>query len=955
MKKRLRIVITVALMLTLSFTLFACNTNESDDNGTNNGAVSGGDQNGGENGDAPEIANIETEIVEIDGKKYNRFTFSFTDGTQKVVDVEITEDEEEEKPDPQFKLIDGVLHVSYDGGLSWEKVEEDGGEEAPPETGEGDVTPPEAGDGEVADTQKFEDYDVVGSITNGYGGANGIVCLMTDNDSGDFETIVRVDEMFRKYGLVGGLGTVVKNLYLDGERTTLRTADVAKWNEFLDTGRWKIISHSMTHTKYASGSGETFAIDDDRIYEEIVESGELLREIFPDQRVLTYIMTGNASSVGVEDWSLREREKELIEQYYIGGRFGQNGNPVAIDKLDFSALPYETIYTSSLQNSISKVNACADQGKFYIVFNHYVIEEETLPILGQSSWTSLETMDALCAAVAKRQNDGSLWCAHLEDAVMYMREKNTATLEVSLVDGVIKILLTDEMDDEIFNHDLTVRVNLPLGTKAVKLVQGERVSFVATKTDADGTYAFLNIRPDGGEAQVYPAELEDVPTELAQEPPKTPSLFEDKGEILTFEDGSPVTDSARLIWADIGVEAFVTKKDERGVVCISKTVNTPEHPRLCFGTTLKNPEANATVFEAELFIEHTSGRGNVQILLMKDTAVSAIRTTLSIEGATKGILFNSFDATGGSQSATTTAKAGEWFSIRIEYYEGDKDTVKTKVFVNNVFVTESDLYYHSNTDYVVPAEDSEMVMISPANYFIGKVYVDNLSYRQVVKEYEAEKLPQEEPTEEHSFDDVVSEMGVSIKYSAKNPDAATVTQETEGNNNYLCYSKIRTDEQPYLDFLNTVSNSEAAAYVFKTRMKLDYTSGSKQVYIAFMCGSINNFLYNCYFDINSTGGLDFYDFNTGSVIRSPKNATTAKEGEWFDLRIEFYDGTRDTVRIKTYVNDILVYESSNYYPAYKEGETMYGAADITAVRVMGAWGYVGDICLDNLSTKQTKE
>lgn len=948
MKKALYLTMVMALILASAFTFSACrqteNSNGSNDEPPTNTAVG--------------IADISQSEVEIDGKSYNRFTFTFTDGSVKSFDVEIPkgadgsagEDGEDGKDGkdgvtPKFKLENGILYVSYDNGSTWEQLGDIDGEETPVEP-----------DDEVEESAKFENYDVSGSITNGFGGTNGIVVLITDNDGGDFETISRIDAIYRKYGLVGGLGTVVQNLYYDAERTLPKTADIAKWNEFLDTGRWKIVNHSMTHKKYASGSGSDFAIDEDRLYEEIVESGEILRNLFPNQRVLTYAMTGNPSSVGVEDWSLRKAERQLIEEYYIGGRFGTDGNPVAFENADYSSLPYATLSTASLNEMITKVNKCADEGKFYIVFNHYVIEKEALAVLGEASWTSIETMDALCAAVAERQNDGSLWCAHFEDAVMYMREKETANLSVSIVDGALKIILTDGMDNDIYNHDLTVKVNLPANTEAVKLVQGDRVTYVKAMTDADGTYALLNVKPDGGEAFAYPAKESDIPT-AENTTAKTPSIFaEELDEILTFEGTAPLSDYGRLTWAPADVTATVVDKDGDKVVLIDKPVVTPEHTRMNFPVTVKNPDANAVVFEADLFIEYTSGNPTVQVMLMKDSAISMCRTSFTVETATKQIMFNNFNGLGESESAKTTAKAGEWFKVRIEYYEGTKNTVKIKTYVNNILVSVSDKYYHANTDYVVQAEKSDMVFVAPNYNFVGKVYVDDISYKQVVKEYKEESVPEIDTStpEEHSFDTLAAQMGESIKYSAKYSDSATVTQEKDGNDNYLKFTKVRTDEQPYLEFLNTVNADECNSYVFQTRMKIDYTSGSKQVYLVLMCGSANNYAYNCYFNITDSGALAFVDFNQGNTVTSPQNATTATEGEWFDLRIEFYEGTRETLKIKTYVNDDLVYESTNYYTAYKDGETIIDADSLSSVRIMGAWGYVGSVCLDDLSVKQVK-
>ena len=83
-------------------------------------------------------------------------------------------------------------------------------------------------DEEEDDDGKVESFVTTASITNGYGGTNGIVCLMTDNDSGKFETMKLVDELYAEYGLVGGWGTVVKNLETDTSFTVLKTGVVAK-------------------------------------------------------------------------------------------------------------------------------------------------------------------------------------------------------------------------------------------------------------------------------------------------------------------------------------------------------------------------------------------------------------------------------------------------------------------------------------------------------------------------------------------------------------------------------------------------------------------------------------------------------------------------------------------------------------------------------------------------------
>ena len=119
MKKALYLTMVIALILASAFTFSSCrqteNSNGSNDEPPTNTTVG--------------IADISQSEVEIDGKSYNRFTFTFTDGSVKSFDVEIPkgadgsagEDGEDGKDGkdgvtPKFKLENGILYVSYDNG-----------------------------------------------------------------------------------------------------------------------------------------------------------------------------------------------------------------------------------------------------------------------------------------------------------------------------------------------------------------------------------------------------------------------------------------------------------------------------------------------------------------------------------------------------------------------------------------------------------------------------------------------------------------------------------------------------------------------------------------------------------------------------------------------------------------------------------------------------------------------
>ena len=246
----------------------------------------------------------------------------------------------------------------------------------------------------------------------------------------------------------------------------------------------------MTHTPYCDtvvvDGVEKKVVNEDKLKRELVDSIDLLRKIFPDQRVLTFAMTGVQSSVGADSDpdNLRAREREVIGENYIGGRFKSTG-AVAFDQLQWNNLPHRLLSRNNLEGILTQIDAAAKEGKYFMVYNHYVIEDELFGTVNEASWTNKSTMVALCERVAQYVNDGSLWCAHFEDAVMYMRERLTATLTTFFADGKIIVLLTDEMDNETYDHPLTVKLTIPEVWNGVKITQNGVVSY-AKVVEAEG-------------------------------------------------------------------------------------------------------------------------------------------------------------------------------------------------------------------------------------------------------------------------------------------------------------------------------------------------------------------------------------------------------------------------------------------------------------------------------------
>lgn len=341
------------------------------------------------------------------------------------------------------------------------------------------------------------------------GGASGIVVLI--HDDGYIGTVERFDSLLEKYELVGDIALVTSFVY----NTTTKTAkasEVKKIQKFLDTNRWKIISHSYTH--------EWWGEDTDRMYEEIVGSQTILRELFPGQRVLTFAYPGLSSAVSLYGSHIvfNEAVQNLVEETYISGRKGTRTIPhdVTSESLRWNWLNGYGFMNGAVRNGTVKgiIQSAAENGGLVLLYPHQLkADTETQEKADAATYNNnvmgIYYMEQVCKEVLRYVEDGSVWNTHYEDAILYIREAQTAKVSVSESEDILTVLLTDEMDDEIYNYPLTVRINAPDGWEAVKISQGENIYRAPVKEIDGKAYIDADIIPDAGEATISPITLSE--------------------------------------------------------------------------------------------------------------------------------------------------------------------------------------------------------------------------------------------------------------------------------------------------------------------------------------------------------------------------------------------------------------------------------------------------------------
>lgn len=346
--------------------------------------------------------------------------------------------------------------------------------------------------------------DALAEILPVKGGANGIVVLI--HDDGDLESCSNLDKLYLKHGLVGDVAMIANKVY---DKSTGKAKDnVSDWQKLLDTDRWQVVNHSYSHSVYGTDTNGEFKVDEEKLIEEIITSGDMLRAVFPGEKVLAYAYPGFGALNSTYGDKLYDMAREIIRQYYVAAR-EMGGGSVELGDEIWEFLSSESMATNRVSGTIDRINEAADGG-MAVLFTHKV---------GDGGDITVAAMDQILTALAAKVASGEIWNTHLADAALYRREAESAKVSSKVIDGRIVITLTDDLDNSIYDYALTVKVKVD-GWAAAKITQGGKLSYAVAK---DG-YILADITPDAGDAVIEQIALADVPTVQPDTPKPSPDF-----------------------------------------------------------------------------------------------------------------------------------------------------------------------------------------------------------------------------------------------------------------------------------------------------------------------------------------------------------------------------------------------------------------------------------------------
>ncbi len=307
--------------------------------------------------------------------------------------------------------------------------------------------------------------------------------------------------------------------------------------------------------------------------------------------------------------------------------------------------------------------------------------------------------------------------------------------------------------------------------------------------------------------------------------------------------------------------------------------------------------------------------------------------------------------------ALAKGKKTDSFNIRIEYYS---DMDKANIYLNDIGMATTNISY-SESSPTLKYDRAEITSLS-----IYPVLVESMSADLVYRTFSSVgidgELNEENGAKTVTFDYALDNnlpsavtgvfktygAGISIKQMLKRIDGI----ESYSKVGVYTMSAGGNDELKFLSSSTKTELKKTSSVVFEGEFCVDstYTSTLWQIIFGDSTKSlVQDAAYMVCISANSSGEVKLYEGSStnGANSRTGESKVIADVGEWFKLRVEYYSGDDDTVRIKIFVNDVLLLVSDNYYRDYnKKGEpTNY----INQVNFYGQSRSYGTLYFDNIS------
>ena len=303
---------------------------------------------------------------------------------------------------------------------------------------------------------------------------------------------------------------------------TVHADTILFWKNILSSagGRAELISHTNSHAFWGTNDdGGVFEYVDSQgnlltssnmpvgsVTAEIIASNQILMEQF-GSRGLTHVVPG--IMVKTTDTIIGDKTIVTYDTYYQqllsdciadgtlagvrGNTFGTTSNYTRYvttkDSIARTGVPSLMIrLTDDPTSWCNYIDKAEEMNGLAVFCIHQIIPDGTN---GSGHYVYQSAAEELFSHALEK----NLWIANYTEATLYFTEWSTASVESVYEDGMIKVTLTDEEDNSIFDEPLTVKISVPATWTSAQL-NGETLT---VHKDASGNrFVYVNIVPDSG-------------------------------------------------------------------------------------------------------------------------------------------------------------------------------------------------------------------------------------------------------------------------------------------------------------------------------------------------------------------------------------------------------------------------------------------------------------------------
>ncbi|MBO5315538.1 MAG: hypothetical protein J6B48_03810, partial [Clostridia bacterium] len=460
----------------------------------------------------------------------------------------------------------------------------------------------------------------------------------------------------------------------------------------------------------------------------------------------------------------------------------------------------------------------------------------------------------------------------------------------------------------------------------------------------------INIYPYGNFAVTYKLDnislVQEVKTYVAPEIEKEPESELGKVEdVLTFEDGL-VNEATDFASGSInGTTVEIEEESDGNHVLVFTTPASSAQNNIINVTYTKDAAtgANGLAFEFDVNITYTKSDDYLYIQLRDASNTSA--AFISIENNTVVV----YSASGSYQFGEVKLKSGQMSRVRVEY--GDTDNgVFLRILVDGVKSYESASYL-SRDGKAIASENIAKVELSTWRQITAKM--DNITFGREALTLPEVKEPEPEVTLPEIYDFEDGELPESMEL-LKDSTSCVVEENTE-KGKYLNFTTAK-DTWGTGFFVPVLTEEEGANCIaFEADMSLDVLSGTGlRFHLMNESGG-----YNMWFEIQKNGSnlyFVLYTKSNSSCYAASDAIAVNGNDNWFNFRLEYYEGDRGSVRTKVYIDNILVFVSDMFMSNGSCGCSTHGpsvtpatVSNTAKIRIRNDYSaYSGTLYIDNI-------